>query len=169
MWKISNRWLSLVITIFIIFIEVTFSQEDEKIVFPKVNHIASNAFYKGTFTEKSPNKTIPGKPISFPVVTTRRFHGFEFRVSIIVREKGNITGLPVCVKLISPKNEVRMLTLAVDIKHLRKNKILDFSFPIQLQEMGMFLLEVVSPENLTIQDYPKKDIVYYSTQIPFMK
>lgn len=169
MWKISNRWLSLVITIFIIFIEVTFSQEDEKIVFPKVNHISSNAFYKGTFTEKSPYKTIPGKPIRFPVVTTRRFHGFEFRVSIIVREKGNIPSLPVCVKLISPKNEIRILTLVDDILHLPKNKILDFSFPLELQEMGMFLLEIVSPEDLTNQADHESDIVYYSTQIPFMK
>jgi len=169
MWKISNRWLSLVITIFIIFIEVTFSQEDEKIVFPKVNHIASNAFYKGTFTEKSHHKKVPGKPIGFPVVTARRFHGFEFRVSIIVREKGNIPNLPVYVKLISPINEVRLLTLTKDITHLPKNKILDFSFPLELKEMGIFLLEVVSPENLTNQADPRKDIVYYTTQIYFVK
>ncbi|MDP3149124.1 MAG: hypothetical protein Q8N83_08340 [Ignavibacteria bacterium] len=169
MWKISNRWLSLVITIFIIFIEVTFSQEDEKIVFPKVNHIASNAFYKGTFVTKSNHKSIPGSDISLPVITYHKFHGFEFRVSIIVREKGNISNLPVCVKLISPKNEIRMLTLTDDIAHLPKNKILDFSFPLELKEMGIFLLEVVSPENLTIQADHERDIVYYSTQIPFMK
>jgi hypothetical protein len=118
---------------------------------------------------KSPHKKVPGKPIRFPVVTTRKFHGFEFRVSIIVREKGNIHALPVCVKFISPNNEIRLLTLTEDIKSLRKDKILDFSFPLELQEMGMFLLEIVSPENLTNQADPRKDIVYYTTKIPFMK
>ena len=169
MWKISNRWLSLVISISIIFIEITFSQDGEKIVFPKVNHISSNAFYKGTFTVKSPYKYNPGSLRRPPAIVDYTFHGFEFRVSIIIREKGNIPDLPVCVKLISPKNEVRILTLAEDIKHLRKDKILDFSFPLELKEMGIFLLEVVSPENLTNQADPRKDIVYYSTQLPFMK
>ena len=169
MWKISNRSFLFVITIAIIFIEVTFSQEDEKIVFPKVNHISSNAFYKGTFVTESNHKSIPGSDISLPVITYYKFHGFEFRVSIIIREKGNISDLPVCVRLISPRNDIRILTLAEDIKHLRKNKILDFSFPIQLQEMGMYLLEIFSPENLTNHADPQKEIVYYTTQIPFTK
>lgn len=138
MWKINNRWLSLVITISIIFIEVTFSQEDEKIVFPRVNHISSNAFYKGTFTVKSPYKSDPRSLRRPPAIVDYTFHGFEFRVSIIIREKGNIADLPVCVKLISPKNEIRILTLTKDISHLPKNKILDFSFPLELKERGCF-------------------------------
>lgn len=169
MWKINNRCSLLVITISIILIEITFSQSGEKIIFPKVDHISSNAFYKGTFVTESSHKSIPGSKIGFPVITHHKFHGFEFRVSIIIREKGNIPGLPVCVKLISPKNEIRMLTITDDITHLPKNKILDFSFPLGLEEMGMFLLEIVSPENLTHQADYGKDIVYYSAQIRFTK
>jgi len=146
-----------------------YAQKVEESVFPKVSHISSNAFYKGTFTVKSPYNSDPRRPIRPPALVEYTFHGFEFRVSIIVREKGSIPNLPLCVRLISPNNEVRMLTLAEDLALLRKDKILDFSFPIELEEMGMFFLEVVSPENLTVQADPNKDIVYYSTQIPFVK
>lgn len=169
MWKNNNQWFSLIISIFIILAELTFSQESEKIIFPKVNHISSNAFYKGTFVTESSGGWISRGDILIPVVTDYTFHGFEFRVSIIIREKGNIPDLPVCVKLISPKNEVRILTLTDDIAHLPKNKILDFSFPLELQEMGMFLLKIVSPENLSIQTDPERDIVYYTTKIYFTK
>jgi len=169
MWKISIRWFSLVVLIFIILTELTFPQNSKKFVFPRVNHISSNAFYKGTFTVKSFDKSIPGSPKSLPVVTTYTFNGFEFRVSIIVREKGNIPELPLCVRLISPQNEIRLLTITEDIRHLRKNKILDFNFPIESKEMGMFLLEIVSPENLTNQADPRKEIVYYTSRIYFTK
>ncbi len=169
MWKNDNHRFFHIISVIIIFTGLTFSQESEKIVFPKLNHISSNAFYKGTFVTKSNDKPIPGSNISLPVITYYKFHGFEFRVSIIVREKGNISTLPVCVKLISPQNEIRMLTITEDIAHLPKNKILDFSFPLELNEMGKFLMEIVSPENLTSQADPHKEIVYYTTQINFAK
>jgi len=169
MWKINKRWFSLVISIFIILTELTFPQDSKKFVFPRVNHFSSNAFYKGTFTVKAPYKSDPESVKRPPAIVDYTFHGFEFRVSIIIRERGNIPDLPVCVRLISPQNEVRLLTLTKDITHLPKNKILDFSFPLELQKMGMFILEIVSPENLTNQADPRKDIVYYSTKIPFMK
>lgn len=169
MWKNNNQCFLVIISIFLILTGPTFSQESEKIIFPKINHISSNAFYKGTFVTESNQKPIPGSNISLHVITHYKFHGYEFRVSIIIREKGNIPDLPVCVKLISPKNEIRMLTITEDIAHLPKNKILDFSFPLELQDMGMFLMEIVSPENLTSQTDPEKNIVYYTTQINFSK
>ncbi|MFA6598788.1 MAG: hypothetical protein WCS69_13780 [Ignavibacteriaceae bacterium] len=165
----DEKYIHLIIFFFLFSFQNIIPQEEEKLTLPKVNHIASNAFYKGTFTVKAPYKFNHGSPKRPPAIIDYTFHGFEFRVSIILREKGNIPGLPLCVRLISPKNGVIMLSLAEDISLLPKDKILDFSFPVETEVMGLFLMELVSPENQTVDADPGKDIVFYSRRIFFQK
>lgn len=62
-----------------------------------------------------------------------------------------------------------MLTLTEDISSLPKDRILDFSFPVETEMMGSFLMELVSPENQTIDADPEKDIVFYNRRITFKK
>jgi len=165
----SKEYRYMIIFLVVIAVQNVLSQEGSELIFPKVNHISSNAFYKGTFTVKRPYQNIRGSEYISPAEMAYTFHGFEFRVSIIVRDKGNIPGLPLCVRLTSPRNERRMLTLAEDISSLPKDKILDFNFPVETELMGLFLMELVSPENQTIDADPEKDIVFYTTQISFVK
>jgi len=164
-----EKYIHLMIFFFLFSFQNIIPQEKEKLILPKVNHISSNAYYKGTFTEKRPYQNIRGSKYSSPAEISYTFHGFEYRVSIIVREKGNVPDLPLCVRLTSPKNGVMMFTLAEDILLLPKDKILDFSFPVETEVMGSFLMELVSPENQTIDADPEKDIVFYSRRISFKK
>lgn len=99
-----EKYAYLIIFVFLFFSQDIIPQENEELVLLKVNHISSNAFYKETFTVNVPLQTHRGSKYSLPAQRKQTFHRFEFSVSIIVREKGNVANLPLCVRLISPKN-----------------------------------------------------------------
>lgn len=148
------RYILLTILFSAISYNNLFPQEPAKFVFPKVSLVFHDARFIDTVKTIASSKNIPGSRYSLPVVTVSKFLVYKLSLSIIIRDKGNITQVPLTVKITSPQNNSQEQMLETDISKLDINKIYDYNLNVNTNSSGWFSVELVSdiknPESLIV-------------------
>jgi hypothetical protein len=150
------------LTLFIILISShhVFSQQEDSLTIPQISLLSYNAIFMGIQDGMSTSGPVSGGGAVTRVVTYYHTPLFEFRISVVLKELGSKFPMPLNVKITSPGNHSQIFPLEQDILWLDLYQVYDFQFDYSTSEYGWFTLELVSYNNLTLQQDSLISTVY---------
>jgi hypothetical protein len=119
-----------------------YSQNDGSQLIPKVSLISSNVSYKETIVTKSYNLYRPGNKYSNPVVTYNTIELYSLKITVIIRESNHDAIFPLDIKLTSPENEIKILSVDKDISQYQLNEFYNYELDIDMKGTGWFTIEI---------------------------
>lgn len=121
-----------------------FSQGTAKFVLPKVSLVSHYEHILDTAETFHICFNFPEVIISTPPTKPSKNLEYKLSLSVIVRDKGNISSMPLIVSVISPFSISHSQMLERDISKMDINKIYVYNFQVNTNGSGWFLVELLS-------------------------